>query len=140
MAKRLSIAMICAACVSVSCCSGGSKTTAPTTTTITVAITAPPTTRVLSLCAKDARLVVNYIVGGELHGKLPLGGVVPAAQFAKPEFRTLLSASLNDCTSQAEWHTAMQDYVDGGTDQLTPIFQRGCELERVANACHGASN
>jgi hypothetical protein len=140
MVNRRTIAMTCAACVLAACSGGGSKASSPTTTTTRVVVTAPPTTRVPSLCATDARLVVDYILGGELHGKLPLGGVVPAAEFAKPQFRKLLSTSLNACASQAEWHTAMQDYVGGGASEMMLVFLRGCEFERAATACQAKSS
>jgi hypothetical protein len=117
------------------CSSDASKATAPTSTTATTAVPATPTTRdprVSPRCATAAQEVVNYIVGGELHGKLPVGGIVPASEFAKPAFHRLVLVSLNDC-SRMEWHTAMQDYVDGGADKMGPILQEGCRVEQAAH-------
>lgn len=117
------------------CTSCASKATAPTTTAATPAVSLTPTTRdprVRPRRATAAQEVVNYIVGGEPHGKLPVGGIVTASEFAKPGFHRLVLVSLNDC-SRMEWHTAMLDYVDGGADKMGPILQEGCRVEQAAH-------
>jgi len=114
-------------------CSSGHKPAATATTNPTLP-TFPPTTRdprVPGECATATHAVINYVVGGELHGRLPLGQVVPTTEYEKPAFRALLVRSLDDCASRSVWLRAVTDYADDAA-AANRILTRACQLEAVA--------
>jgi hypothetical protein len=129
------VAAVTALAMLAGCSTGGSKASAPTTTAATFEVPSPQTTRDPRLdprCLTATLEVVNYLVAGELRGRLPVGGGVPVSEYAKPAFHALVLASLNDC-SRAEWRTAMQDYVHAGAHEMDVILQAGCRIEQVAH-------
>jgi len=112
---------------------GGASNRTPAANANPTLPTFPPTTRdpnVPGECAMATHAVIDYIVGGELHGRLPLGGVVPTAEYEKPAFHALFVRSLDDCASRAVWLRAFTDYA-GDATVASRILSRACGLDTV---------
>jgi len=112
-------------------CSSGHKAEPTAATTNPTLPRVTPTTRDLRVpvrCAAATRAVVNYVVGGELHGRLPVGGDVPTATYDKPAFRALLIRSLDECPSRETWLRAFVDYTTDAS-VANSVLGHACQLE-----------
>lgn len=113
--------------------SGGTTNSTPAANVNATLPPLPPTTRdplVPGECATTTQAVVNYIVGGELQGKLPLGWALATVEYEKPALHALLIKSLADCAPRAVWLRAFTDYADDAT-AASRILSHACGLEAV---------
>jgi hypothetical protein len=118
---------------------GGASSGTPAATASPTMPTFPPTTRdphVAGGCASATKAVAGYVLGEELHGKLPLADTVPTAEYEKPAFHALLISSLDNCASRTMWLRAFTDYAVSAMGQR--ILSHACGLEAVRGTARSA--
>ena len=130
MGRRTVVGVVAVvALAALSACGGSSGTTnqAITSTVPEATIAQPPNSLppgVGQFCFNSAYSVVKKIVG-------PFHGAVPESEYAGTAFAALLSSSLNNCRSRAEWLDATSQAASGYRPQLARVFELACASQRA---------
>jgi hypothetical protein len=129
------VAVLVAVAALGACSESSGTTTTPDGQAVPEATLRPPSNTlapgVTQLCASVVSSVVGKIVG-------PFHGAVPDSEYSGTTFAVILGASLNSCTSHAEWLSAAQAAAGGYRDLLDVVFDKACAAAK-GNTTTGGS-